>query len=404
MLALSVILIMSIYMTYRTYENKPKELPEEKEEIETKRKQFAMYIKEGDKYIEYHGTDGKENLFPTGYKLNTDKSRCEDINGNKIEDISFNTDTNSITVTSNKTAYCYLYFDKVTPLTKLKEQQNSGLSEGLVGGMYRYQGADTITEDKVKNYICLSEVGSNNGCGLSGTNDKLYRIIGITPEGNIKVIKQTRYGSTYQWWSNYETNKKWPNSIIFSRLNDTYYNTLDKNIQTKIEPQKWYYGDIGIDYMDSGITSEEMYQIETGQVNTKYCDPITGKEITDEKWTERTNSQPIGLMYIHDYAYAVGSEGHSTSCHTNYSTCKDSWIHMSNNGGTSSEGEWTMSRIGRAYIQNSFFYAWFVTRTDGDVHLMGTWGEASMRPVFYLTSDVKLEGEGTYSNPFYIVQ
>ena len=57
-LVLSVVLIMSVYMTYRTYENKPKELPEEKEKIETKRKQFAMYIKDGDNYVEYKGVNG----------------------------------------------------------------------------------------------------------------------------------------------------------------------------------------------------------------------------------------------------------------------------------------------------------------------------------------------------------
>ena len=57
-LVLSVILIISVYMTYRTYENKPKELPEEKEKIETKRKQFAMYIKDGDNYVEYKGVNG----------------------------------------------------------------------------------------------------------------------------------------------------------------------------------------------------------------------------------------------------------------------------------------------------------------------------------------------------------
>ncbi len=407
-LVLGIVLIMSIYMTYRTYENKPKELPEEKEKIETKKKQFAMYIKDGDKYVEYHGEDENENLFPEGYKLNIEQSRCEDIDGNKIEDISFNTNTSSITVTSNKTAYCYLYFDKQLSVNDLRAKSGVGLSSGLVGGMYRYQGADTLKGNQVRNYICLENVGFA-GCSdasSSGKDDNMYRIIGITEEGNMKVIKQTKYGNTYKWWNNYTENKEWPDSLIFETLNEDYYNSLNDNIKNKIETQEWLYGDTRYQYLDEGITAEQMWKIETGKANTKYWNPTNGDSVENETWTKRTASKPIGLMYIHDYAYAESSSGHYKSCRTDHASCKSSWIHISNNGGATlwsdySAFEWTMARVGRIDGSDPQLGSYAVD-TDGHIGSFNLTAAYAVRPVFYLRSNIELGGEGTYDNPFFI--
>ncbi len=278
----------------------------------------------------------------------------------------------------------------------------NALSSTLVGGMYRYQGSDTLNGNKVNNYICLSEVGSN-GCTSAKTNgydDNMYRIIGITEEGSIKVIKQTKYGDTTTWFSSYTTNIEWINSYVYTSLNTTFYNNLNSEIKEKIESQKWLYGDIGNDLVDSEhITAEQAYKIETGQATTKYLEPLTKKSITDQKWTKRTELVPIGLMYIHDYAYALGGTGSTSSCIVDYANCKTSWIHMSNNGNNSND-EWIMTRLGQGSSGNTF-YAWAVL-------VSGTVGGGSfnyfyaVRPVFYLTNDVKLEGAGTTSDPFYI--
>ena len=54
-----------------------------KEETKVNRKQFAMYIKNSDEeeYQEYTGDD----LFPKGYKLNTEQSSCMDNNGDEVD-------------------------------------------------------------------------------------------------------------------------------------------------------------------------------------------------------------------------------------------------------------------------------------------------------------------------------
>ncbi len=414
---------MSMYMTYRTYENKPKELPEEKEKIETKKKQFAMYIKQGDNYVEYHGTDENENLFPEGYKLNEEQSRCEDIDGNKIDDISFDTNTNSITVTSNKTAYCYLYFDKKPPENpqEIIETRTSdeGLSDDLVGGMYRYIGTNDVVKN---NYICLKTVGSA-GCTTSGNDDNMYRIIGITKDGNIKVIKQIRYqkGSTYTfvWNSKSSVDKSsifycgtpegcptWEQSDMYNTLNEgsnSFLNGLDSTIKVKIEPQKWYYGDIGKEYMESQ-TSETIYKIESGQEATQYYN-LNGTLVPKSagtKWQQTSEKSSIGLMYVSDYLYAISSTGHTNNCRSDYTNCKESWIHETNND-NNKYPEWSMTRMGRDGNLSTYYYAWAVD-ADGFVEPYDfTYGFA-VRPVFYLSSNIELGGAGSRSNPFYIVK
>ena len=85
-----------------------KEVIKEKETNQIDRKQFAMYIEDGDSYKEYTDSDN----FPKGYYLNIDKSKCEDINGKDLDvNNILSSKGNSVTVKSSKTIYCTLYFD-----------------------------------------------------------------------------------------------------------------------------------------------------------------------------------------------------------------------------------------------------------------------------------------------------
>ena len=247
------------------------------------------------------------------------------------------------------------------------------LSSTLVGGMYRYQGTDTLKGKKVNNYICLENVGTT-GCSnakSTGYDENMYRIIGITPEGNIKVIKQTRYdknGTTEFVWdtkynpsssdSTYKCDEsgcpEWPESEIYKILNgdDGFISTLDSGIKGKIEEWDYMYGDISYDLVQTEhITAEQVYKIETGQAPTKYYQHPLGDYITDQKWTKSKKSK-IALMYIHDYAYSGSTEGHLTSCTTDYSVCKESWISVTGNDSTT-YGNWTMSRVGRRSAKNT---------------------------------------------------
>ncbi len=298
---------------------------------------------------------------------------------------------------------------------------NKTLSSTLVGGMYRYQGADTLNGNNVKNYICLSGVGSN-GCTSAkenGYDDNMYRIIGITTEGNIKVIKQTQFTnngiSTYTWNTNSNDREcgnngcpEWPESEIYTTLNATFYETLDKNIKGKIQNWNWMYGDVHTDYVEI-LNADELYKVETGKQNSKYYGKLPSEkenEITIEKWDGQTTAN-IGLIYLHDYYY----QSKSTNCHYKlekelYQKCKDNgWMHMKNNGGAETgneQYEWTMTRYGRTSTESVGFYSWLVN-SAGYVSGNTLNYLYAVRPVFYLNNTVKLSGSGTTGDPFYIV-
>ena len=70
---------------------------------------FAIMLEQEDgTYVE-----SSDSTWPTsGYVYNTEKSGCIDMNGNKIESsITYDSSTNIVSVNTEKTSYCYVYFD-----------------------------------------------------------------------------------------------------------------------------------------------------------------------------------------------------------------------------------------------------------------------------------------------------
>ena len=94
-----------------------------KEGNEVRRKQFAMYINDGNGYEEYTG----DSLFPKGYYLNPTLSYCNDDKGERVENV-LSSDGKSVTVTSNKTVFCTLYFEKLNSTVLTYNPEKSGTS------------------------------------------------------------------------------------------------------------------------------------------------------------------------------------------------------------------------------------------------------------------------------------
>ena len=80
---------------------------------EVNNKTFAMYIQNDNQYEKYESTK-----FPDGYELNLNLSKCIDNNGNELENV-LSYENNKVALTSNKSSYCYLYFDKKETLSNL---------------------------------------------------------------------------------------------------------------------------------------------------------------------------------------------------------------------------------------------------------------------------------------------
>ncbi len=249
------------------------------------------------------------------------------------------------------------------------------------------------------NYICF------------GTNDKdiciddidkyMYRIIGVDKKGRFKLIKKTpieqNSNKVFYWHNVYNQDIKWNASDLFKGLNgisggkysdlfigNTTY--VPSRWEEKIETVDWKYGD----FTNANKTATQMVQQE-------------------QLWSTRVSAK-IGLMYVTDYYYGLSKTGTNCSNSGQYSTCKTSWMHFSNNdiSALNTSYEWTMSRYG--YISSEELYysaydAWRVA-SDGRVMLytMGTLSNKhSVRPVFYLVPTIEISGSGTQTDPYIIV-
>ena len=104
---LVLIELVMVNLTYHSFLNKEVS----KNSDLTRRKQFAIYVKD-EKEENYRPYDGK-TLFPIGYHLNIESSHCEDNKGAPVEGI-LSSVGNYVTVTSDKTVFCTLYFDEST--------------------------------------------------------------------------------------------------------------------------------------------------------------------------------------------------------------------------------------------------------------------------------------------------
>ena len=99
----------------------------------------------------------------------------------------------------------------------LARTQNN-ISTELIGGLYRYQGIQDSTHD-VANYICFGT--TNKSECTNNTDFFMYRIIGISPSGQMKLIKKYKLSTDYVWHST--SGVEWPNSSLFAGLNGDYF-------------------------------------------------------------------------------------------------------------------------------------------------------------------------------------
>ena len=274
----------------------------------------------------------------------------------------------TISVTVNQPAGTYI-------LNSLKP---SGLNTTIEGGLYRFQGAS----NSVNNYICF---GTTDKSTCTNDTDKyMYRIIGISSDGQLKLIKKEALNDRRYWNSSTVTDIAWSSSDLYKGLNGSYFlsNTtyVPSAWSSKIATTSWKYGD----NINTNVTAENLYATENG-------------------WTS-TVSAKIGLMYAHDYAFAYQSGGLNCSTSGTYSTCKNAWISLwleENDSNFGLYSEWTMSRYGYS-SRNSYYYAWYIS-VKGELDYNTLPGVYAVRPVFFLTPDISyIGGTGTASDPILI--
>ena len=393
---------------------------------EVNNKTFAMYKEESENnYVKV-----EDNKFPDMYVLNIEKSKCIDNNGNELNGV-LSYENDKVVLTTNKSSYCYLYFDKSIGL-EIKEKTPNGLKIDKVRGeMYRFQGQakDANGNELVDNYICF---GTSDKDICKGDTDKyMYRIIGIEAEtGRVKVNKKEALNETYQWYTDYNIDIEFPESRIYETINGTGFLQNEVYIpnlwKEKIATNTWTYGDMLSDSVKgANQKAEELYQIESGQngtvwhakakegdegaklaVATNSDSPNNGKEFyyiihEIEKWTNSFDSK-ISLMYLHDYYYSVSDTANCQYYGLNYEICKIGWMNLSQND-TNASSEWTMTRHGWS-ISYGLFRGIGVS-SNGYINNFSVWNALFVRPVFYINASEELlskDATGTITDPFII--
>lgn len=294
---------------------------------------------------------------------------------------------------------------------------DSNISKDLVGGMYRYQGTKN---DTINNYICFG-TSDKSEC-LQNPEKYMYRIIGITADGRLYLIKMDgvmdEEYKEFSWGAGAGDSDTWNQSLLFRRLNGTSngdnhtstgnsnifignshydYMTVDNKWYDEIEEHNWMYGDV------ADITQETLndktvygakndgttlYKIETGKLPTLTYNLQGEKE--RYQWTESVTAK-IGLMYLHDYYLAYDN----TTNWVDSSLRDDNWIFTGNN--TKEGWEWLLSRNG---LLGGLYSAWAVNPL-GYLEIRDLGYPFRIRPVFYLQSEQTIKsGTGTREDPF----
>ena len=317
------------------------------------------------------------------------------VNGTKHTSLSSETSTTtsfsckSLTLTTN---------DLIT----VEYKKNASVSTGNDNVAFYLQKSsnDTVTTNSYRyegknpnNYIYF--------------NNELWRIIGvfdstthgIKNENLIKIIRNDSLG-WYSW--NKESVNDWPNSSLYSILND-YYNAVNG---TENDYCYQYAGDIkgNCDFRNSGIQIPFRNMIQEVKwylngpsfYNKNSQEFLSGERCTSCSIVGRwgTITSPIGLMYMSDYGYSMleSNVSRSSNLETTRIIAVYTWIARYGN-------EWTITirSIDTDYVFD-------IEHNDGNVlNGMNPILTKAVRPTVYLKSDVKyISGTGSQSDPYVI--
>ena len=323
---------------------------------------------------------------------------------------------------NTKSFSCKLQYIMKSNKTLAQNLVDSGWlwQSGLEGDGYRYVGSGAVDEStNPNNFICF---GTTDKTECTANQDKyMYRVLGVFSDANgenhVKLIKYKQLIKTT--WNSTNADVNWEDSTLYASLNssgfltNTTYDYLQNTTwSNKIENWTWSavntktYEDKtnNPDYYKSspkGIYLNEMHKASNGTLCTNYNSGAIN--CNGGEWTNPTSK--IGLMYASDYALSLGSStlALTTGTDANKALLKTGWMHQSNNDTNMSTEEWTINRIGNN--GSALFLAWSI-HSGGPIYSvpLREMFMLGVRPVFYLTNDVKITSDGTGSleNPFII--
>ena len=225
---------------------------------------------------------------------------------------------------------------------------------------------DGLYEDEYEDGRYFYKGGNPNNYVTFNNEQAGWRIISIEPDGTIKIMKDASIGDI-AWDTSNSNNWARPASLN-TYLNETYYKSLTSTAQSQIVAKDFSIGAVKFD-------------------NNDLADQINDENGT--KWNGK-----VALATVSEY---IRSNSNKSSCgsfslnNDNNSSCRNTnwmdttsvyyWLTLSPNAG-----------------QSDFL---LIVRSSGFVE--GGLAEGlgfEVRPALYLSSEVKLSGTGTQSDPY----
>ena len=206
----------------------------------------------------------------------------------------------------------------------------------------------------------------NNYVTFNGENAG-WRIISVGCDGTIKIMKTANINTSYTlaWDSSNSNNWARPASLN-TYLNGTYLNSLSSEAQGQI---------VASDYSIGAVTDS----------NNNLAD-----QVNDENST--TWNGKIALPTVSEYLRTNSNSNCKTfsTYNNNLNTCRSTtWMNYSN------VTRWTLSP--NSDNSNRVFYVY----SNGRVNFYDAFRTSNaVRPAITLSSDVKLSGSGTRSDPY----
>ena len=191
-IAIVVILFALIFGFYKSISNSNKDLILVNNRID--RRQFQIYKQktDGSGYELYTGSG-----FPEGQVLNVNRTVCLDNNGNELQNVISYRD-GRVSVSSNKTVFCTLYFDIVKPditvvITGFNETHNTKSVSCTTGETPQSGTTNAYFNTKYQALVFNNVTSKNTNCTLTSTNTDLSStkttlrdtITGLITSGNI---------------------------------------------------------------------------------------------------------------------------------------------------------------------------------------------------------------------------
>lgn len=391
----------------------------------------------------------ESNTWPEkGYEFNSFRSGCE--NGGML---LWDEETKSVTLKTNLSEKCYIYFDLVPPdvsvaVTNLPtaygklgsitcdnssttyNQQYNRIEISQINGKYTtctLNYTDSTSKVNFADYI-MSLAGTTQGTGQV-VNEKGYRYEGKNPNNYvwfnneywriIGVFDSASHGvsgknlvkiiraDVLDWlvWNKLTAND-WTASSLNSLLNDVYYNAQDGTKSRYC--YGYYHTDIkakaNCDYTKKGLQSGYRSMIAnvtwylggcsgpTNETAESFYECERGTTVCSGNSTSTTGY--IGLIYPSDYGYSVLSNSCARTTDLgsySSSTCAgQSWLYGKGR-------EWTLLHA------TSVYSSVFQLGSSGNLFLDRVILGFGVRPVLYLDASVyKIDGDGTLENPYII--